>query len=54
LLDGASLFKYASYCIPKDDKFGKMTKSQLQEELRQQIRPVNCFLALGGVSLDKP
>jgi hypothetical protein len=48
-LDGASLFKYANYSVPKDDKFGKMTKSQLQEELRQQIRPVNCFLALGGV-----
>lgn len=49
LLDKANLFKYANYSVPKDDKFEKMIKSQLQEEIRQQMRPVNCFLALGGV-----
>jgi hypothetical protein len=26
-----------------------MSNTALKEELRQQIRPVNCFLALGGV-----
>jgi len=26
-----------------------MSKIELQEEIRQQIRPVNCFLALAGV-----
>jgi len=49
LLKEASLFNHANYSVPKDDKFGKMSKAELQEELRQQIRPVNCFLALGGV-----
>jgi hypothetical protein len=49
LLDEASLFNYTNYSVPKDDKFGRMTKAELKEELRQQIRPVNCFLALGGV-----
>jgi hypothetical protein len=49
LLDGASLFKYANYSVPQHDNFGKMSNAELQEELRQQIRPVNCFVALGGV-----
>jgi hypothetical protein len=49
LLDEASYFKYANYSVPKDDKFEKMSKAELQEEIRQQIRPVNCFLALAGV-----
>jgi hypothetical protein len=49
LLDEANYFKYANYSVPKDDKFEKMTKEQLKEEIREQIRPVNCFIALAGV-----
>lgn len=49
LLEKASLFSYSNYSVPCDDKFDKMSSSELKEELRQQIRPVNCFLALGGV-----
>jgi hypothetical protein len=49
LLDEASFFTYSNYSVPKDDKFAKMSKVELKEEIRQQIRPVNCFLALGGV-----
>lgn len=49
LLDNANNFRYSNYSVPRDDKFGKMNRSQLEEELRQQIRPVNCFVALGGV-----
>ena len=49
LLDNANLFKYANYSVPVDDKFKKMSEDELKEELRQQIRPVNCFLALGGI-----
>ncbi|MCL2129373.1 MAG: TIR domain-containing protein [Treponema sp.] len=49
LLKEANYFNYANYSVPKDDSFGKMTIVQLKEEIRQQIRLVNCFLALGGV-----
>jgi len=49
LLDEASNFKYSNYSVPKDDKFKKMSEDQLKEELRQQVRPVSCILALGGV-----
>lgn len=49
LLNEANYFSWSNYSVPRDDKFGRMTKSQLEEEIRQQIRPVNCFLALAGV-----
>ena len=49
LLGNAQLFSYSNYSVPCDDKFDKMSTSELREELRQQIRPVNCFLVLGGV-----
>jgi len=49
LLKDASLFQHSNYSVPKDDKFNRMSKDELKEEIRQQIRPVNCFLALGGV-----
>jgi hypothetical protein len=49
LLKEANYFSYANYSVPKHDSFGKMTPTQLKEEIRQQIRPVNCFLALCGV-----
>jgi hypothetical protein len=49
LLKNANLFQHSNYSVPKDDKFGRLSTDELKEELRQQIRPVNCFLALGGV-----
>jgi len=49
LLKNANFFQHSNYSVPKNDKFGRMSKDELKEELRQQIRPVNCFLALAGV-----
>ncbi len=49
LLNEASYFSWSNFSVPRDDKFGRMTRSQLEEEIRQQIRPVNCFVALAGV-----
>jgi len=49
LLDDANWFAKSNFSVPRDDKFGRMSRSQLEEEIKQQIRPVNCFLALGGV-----
>lgn len=49
LLNNAPYFSWSNYSVPRDDRFGKMSVSELKEEIRQQIRPVNCFVALGGV-----
>lgn len=49
LLDKASYFKYSNCSVPKDRRFEKMTRGELEEELRQQIRPASCVIALGGV-----
>lgn len=49
LLDNSSNFSYSNYSVPKDEKYDRMTTSQLKEELKDQIRPVNCFVALAGV-----
>lgn len=49
LLDNANDFIYSNYSVPRDDKFGRMTANQLKEELKDQIRPINCFVALAGV-----
>ncbi len=48
-LDEAPLFIYANYSVPSDKKFDNLTKAQLQEELRQQIRPVESVIILGGI-----
>lgn len=44
LLDNSSNFSYSNYSVPKDEKYDRMTTSQLKEELKDQIRPVNCTL----------
>lgn len=49
LLNGANYLSWSNYSVPRDDKFGRMSVGELKEEIRQQIRPVSCFLALGGV-----
>ncbi len=49
MLDNAGYFSYSNYSVPVNDKFGKMAKTELEEELRGQIRPVGCVLALAGV-----
>jgi len=49
LLNDASYFSWANYSVPVDKAFEKMTKSQLKDELRDQIRPVNAVLILGGM-----
>lgn len=49
LLDEAAYFSYSNYSVPVDSKFDRMPKKQLEEELKQQIRPVKCVIALAGV-----
>ncbi|MBB6112524.1 MTH538 TIR-like domain [Mucilaginibacter lappiensis] len=48
-LDNANNFIYANYSVPVDRAFDNMTNSQLEEQIRNQIRPVQCVIILGGL-----
>lgn len=48
-LDGANNFIYSNYSIPWERRFENLPKYKLQEELRQQIRPVEVVIILGGM-----
>ncbi|XHH29763.1 TIR domain-containing protein [Xanthomonas euroxanthea] len=48
-LNGASHFKWINYSIPSDKKFEVMGVRALEEELRGQIRPVQCVIVLAGM-----
>lgn len=49
LLNNAPLFSWKNFSIPMDRRFNNMNKTQLREELRQQIRPVQTLLVLSGI-----
>lgn len=48
-LNKKSNFNYINYSVPIEKPFPKLTKAQLEEELRQQIRPVEIVLVLAGM-----
>ncbi|MEM5471937.1 TIR domain-containing protein [Hoeflea sp. AS60] len=49
LLDNRNYFTWTNYSVPVDKAFESMTKAALQEQLRKQIRPVNCAIIIGGM-----
>ncbi len=49
LLNNRKYFTWTNYSVPEDKAFNQMTKAQLQEQLRNQIRPVNCAIIIGGM-----
>lgn len=49
LLDDAPNFKYANYSVPKPKGFDKMSVTELKDEIRDQIRYVDCVIILGGM-----
>ena len=48
-LDAALNFRYSNYSVPTSKKFEKMSNAELKDELRDQIRPTQCVLVLGGI-----
>ena len=48
-LNSAPNFSYANYSVPKHDPVDAYNNSKLKEELRQQIRPVEVVIILGGM-----
>ncbi|HER34545.1 MAG TPA: TIR domain-containing protein [Halothiobacillaceae bacterium] len=48
-LDSARNFQYRNLSVPVDRRFPSMTQTELREELRQQIRPAQVVVILGGM-----
>ncbi|MEL7164130.1 MAG: TIR domain-containing protein [Bacteroidota bacterium] len=49
LLNSRQYFNWTNYSIPQDRAFNGMNNSQLKEQLKRQIRPVNCVIIIGGM-----
>ena len=49
LLNDRPYFSWTNYSVPTTKAFGPMAKTKMKEELRQQIRPVNCVIIIGGM-----
>lgn len=48
-LNCANNFNWANYSVPEAKAFESMFDYQLEEELRQQIRPVQCVVVVSGM-----
>ena len=49
MLNDATNFSYSNYSVPEHDPVDDDNKTKLEEELRQQIRPVEVVVILGGM-----
>ena len=49
MLDNAPNFLYSNYSVPEHDPVDANNNTKLEEELRQQIRPVEVVIILGGM-----
>lgn len=48
-LNESNNFVYTNYSIPEDRAFSGLSQVQLEEQLRKQIRPVQCVLIVAGM-----
>lgn len=48
-LNDAPNFIWTNYSVPVDKKFEQMSSQALAEEIRGQIRPVQCVIVLAGM-----
>lgn len=48
-LDAASNFSHVDYSVPESKAFEGLNRAQLQEQLKSQIRPVQCVLIVSGM-----
>lgn len=49
LLTERPYFNFTNYSVPETKAFGLMTVGEMKEQLRNQIRPVNCVIIIGGM-----
>lgn len=52
-LNDASNFKWSNFSVPEDDAFEGMTTDQLAEQIRRQIRPVQCVVIVSGMYVNQ-
>lgn len=48
-LNEANNFSWINYSVPKDDSFTGMNSAALSEQMRRQIRPVQCVIIVSGM-----
>lgn len=48
-LDAAPNFNHVDYSVPESKAFAGMSRAQLEEQLKSQIRPVQCVLIVSGM-----
>ena len=48
LLDQRAYFQWKNYSVPENKAFGPRAGYLMKKELREQIRPVNCVIIIGG------
>lgn len=51
-LNAASNFTWTNYSVPESDPFPRMSRAQLQEEVRGQMRPVQCVVIVSGMYIN--
>jgi hypothetical protein len=49
LLTERPFFSFTNYSVPEFKAFGMMPENQMKEQLRNQIRPVQCVVIIGGM-----
>jgi len=48
-LNGANNFSWTNYSVPENKAFPRMSSAALTEEMRGQIRPVQCVIIVSGM-----
>ena len=49
LLKSKPYFDWNNYSVPVQKAFERMSRAELKDQLRKQIRPVNCVIIIGGM-----
>jgi hypothetical protein len=49
LLSNRPYFNFSNYSVPVTKAFGPMAIASMKEQLRNQIRPVQCVIIIGGM-----
>ncbi len=49
LLERRPFFSFTNYSVPQAKAFGPMSNAAMKEQLRNQIRPVQCVIIIGGM-----
>lgn len=49
LLENRPYFEFVNYSVPETKAFGPMANAAMKEQLRNQIRPVQCVIIIGGM-----